>query len=178
MDRTPIGHLLWRNFQYLLFSLGLIFASLLPLNFTPDRLVWPDMVKLLTFAIALRRPDYVSLWLIAAIYLFCDVIYFQPLGVAPFSMVIVTYWLILRAEHMRDASFLQEWVFAAVAILASVIICKVIMAITLLPAVDMTVTVIQTLLSILCYPFMVGLLRLIGLRKAALGEVDQLGHRI
>ena len=60
---------------YVALSLAVIFFQLLPLETTPRRWTGPDVVVLIGFAWALRRPDYLPAYLVAFVALMADLMF-------------------------------------------------------------------------------------------------------
>jgi len=171
-----------RRWTYWSLFLGLasliIFVKLLPLNPGPGRFPGPDVLTLFALAWVVRRPDYVPVVLVAAVFLMADFLFMRPPGLWTALVILGLEFLRARSVSMREMSFLGEWLTVA----------GVIAAMALANAVTLTVFVVnqpglgQALLwmiaTILAYPLIVALAaRAFGLKKIAPGEVNQLGQR-
>jgi rod shape-determining protein MreD len=171
-----------RRLGYRVLWIALIFAAmvalLLPLHPGPGRIPPPDILLLITVAWVLRRPDYVPVGLIAAAFLLADFLFMRPPGLWAALVVLATEYLRAREAGWRDLPFLLEWVFVAAVLCAMTLAHALILALFFVDQPTLGGTLLHLAITIAAYPVVVVLTaRAVGLRKAAPGEVDQLGHR-
>lgn len=171
-----------RRLGYRLIWAGLvaavILAKLLPLHPGPGRLPAPDILPLVTFAWVLRRPDYVPVWMIAAVFLLADFLFMRPPGLWAALVVLATEYLRAREAGWRDLPFLLEWAIVGAVLGAMTLANAVILTVFFVDQPGLGFTLLHLGITIAAYPVVVVLTaRALGLRKAAPGEVDQLGHR-
>ncbi len=163
---------------FLLIALGLIYIQLLPMNTTPSAWAPPDLLLAVTLAWVVRRPDYLPVLLIAAVFLLADFLFQRPPGLWAALIVILTEVLRAQAKSLRTASFPMEWATVAFGIVALMLAYRVTNAAVLLPQAPLALTLIQMVLTILIYPVIVLLSHLLfGIRRPAPGEIDALGRR-
>ncbi|WP_296762029.1 rod shape-determining protein MreD [Sediminimonas sp.] len=155
-----------------------IFAfRLLPLNMTPPTWAGPDLLLAITFAWALRRPDYVPALSVALVMLMADLLFQRPPGLWAALAVIATAMLKARARGLRDQTFAMEWLNVAIMIVATVLGYRLILSLAMVPQAPIGLTAIRAFMTVLVYPLAVAFSALVfGVRKAAPGEVDATGQ--
>lgn len=157
--------------------LMMLLLQLLPQQTLPRDLSGPDMIIVLSCAIALRRPDFVPAALVAFVMVLADLLLLRPPGLMAAITVIATEGLRIRARGLRDLPFTVEWLTAGFAMAGIVLAYRLILAVFLIPEADWLLTFSQIFANILAYPLVVvSILALFGVRRAAPGEVDKLGH--
>ena len=164
---------------YLTLALVLLFLRLLPLGDAAGAFPGPDLLLCLTIAWAMRRPDYVPVWLIVAVTLVEDLILMRPPGLWTALMVLATEFLRSRNALTRELNFVVDWLLAGGLMLAMLIAYRFVFAMAFLPQPPFGFAVVQVIWSILAYPLVVAASRLVfDLRKPATGEVDDYGRRL
>lgn len=164
---------------FLALSLLLIFSKLIPLDFQPQVWAGPDMLVALTFAWALRRPEFVPALSVGLIILLADLLFLRPPGLWAALMVIATQALKNRARNLRDQPFMMEWLAVAGIFLAISLGNRLVLAMLMVPQAPLGLTVIHVAMTLICYPVVVMISQLMfGVRKAAPGDLDRLGQRI
>ncbi|PJE29183.1 rod shape-determining protein MreD [Pseudooceanicola antarcticus] len=159
--------------------LVLIMGSLLPLQTRPALWAGPDLLLCLTMVWSLRRPELAPLPVIAGIFFLADLLQMRPPGLMAALATFVVHRMQRRARRMRDRAFMTEWVTASLGIMLVLMGYWVILGLFLLDRPPLPVMLSQLAATILVYPLLAGLsAALFGLRRAALGEVDSLGHRL
>ena len=164
---------------YLGLALAVIFAKLIPLDFQPQVWAGPDLLVALTFAWALRRPEFVPALSVAVIVLLADLLFLRPPGLWAALMVISTQALKNRARNLRDQPFMMEWLAVAGIFLAISLGNRLVLAVLMVPQAPLGLTVIHVVMTLICYPVVVMISQWVfGVRKAAPGDLDRLGQRI
>ncbi len=139
----------------------------------------PDLLLCVILAWGLRRPDFLPAGLIAAVVLAEDMLLMRPPGLWTGLVVIATEFLRNRAVLTREFAFAMEWLMVSGVMVALLLAYRLIFAITFLPQPEFGFAAVQTLASILCYPLVVGLSRILfDVYKPATGETDALGRRM
>ncbi|MDG1129200.1 rod shape-determining protein MreD [Seohaeicola saemankumensis] len=165
--------------MYLALALVLIFAQLMPLDFSPQAWAGPDLLVAFTFAWALRRPEFVPALSIGLVVLLADLLFLRPPGLWAALMVLGTQALRNRARNLRDQPFVMEWLAVAGVFLAISVANRLVLAILMVPQAPLGLTIIHVLMTLICYPVVVMLSQWVfGVRKAAPGDLDRLGQRI
>lgn len=160
-------------------TLAVIFFQLLPLETTPRRWTGPDLVLLISFAWALRRPDYVPAYLVGLIALMADLMLQRPPGLMAALVVIAVQTLKKRSRLLRDQGFAVEWLTVASTLLAVMLAFRLVLTLTAVPQAPMGLTLIQLVMSVVCYPAVAALSHFaFGVRRVAPGEVDAWGHKL
>jgi rod shape-determining protein MreD len=155
-----------------------ILAKLMPLNPGPGSWPAPDFLVLITFAWVLRRPDYVPVLLVALVFLLADLLFLRPPGLWAAIVVLATEFLRGREPGWRDIPFLLEWAIVAGVLTAAALSYTAVLTVFFVDHPGLGRTLLHLAITIAAYPLVVLLTaRALGLRKAAPGEVDQLGHR-
>ncbi|MEY4697735.1 MAG: hypothetical protein RIT14_2163 [Pseudomonadota bacterium] len=164
---------------FLLLACALLFLKLLPLGAMAGDWPGPDLLLCLTFAWAVRRPDYLPVALIAAVFLLDDLILLRPPGLWTALVVLAIEFLRSRVALTRELSFIVEWALVAGLMIALLLAYRLAFALAFLPQPGFGFSTLQTVWSILCYPLVVAASRLaFDLRKPAMGEVDAYGRRL
>lgn len=165
--------------SFVILALFILFVRLLPLGSTPGQLPGPDLLLCVLLAWVMRRPDYLPVLLITAIVFLDDVMLMRPLGLWTALVVLATEFLRSRAALTRELSFAVEWMLIAGLMIGLLVSYRMLFAISFLPQPAFGFALTQTLWSIICYPFVVVVSRIIlDLRKPAMGELDSMGRRL
>ncbi|SPH24316.1 hypothetical protein DEA8626_03367 [Defluviimonas aquaemixtae] len=160
-------------------ALAILFLRLLPLDMVPSRIPGPDLILCLTFVWIRRRPDYVPAALIVCVFLLEDFLTMRPPGPWPLIVLMGTEFLRSREVTLRDLPFALDWAMIGGLVMAMTLIHWVMLAIFIVPQAEFGPTILRALATIAAYPMVVLFtLFVIGLRRAAKGEVDALGHRL
>ncbi|HBS50182.1 MAG TPA: rod shape-determining protein MreD [Rhodobacteraceae bacterium] len=159
-------------------ALVVIFFHLLPLDTLPRRWAPPDLIVAITFAWALRRPDFVPPLLVALVMLTADLMFHRPPGLWAFLVVAGVEYLKGRFEGLRDASFLGEWAAVFIVLVTITLLNRTVLGLTGVPQAPLALTLTQMLLTGAIYPLAVGVSQsLMGVRKLTPGESDAMGGR-
>lgn len=178
MSRATPTRLWTMRAAYLSIVVWVIFFNLLPLETTPRVWTGPDILLGVTFAWALRRPEYVPMVSVALVFLLTDLLFQRPPGLLAALALIATEMLKSRARGLRDLPFMVEWLSVGVAMLAVAVSYRVILTLVLVPQAPLVLSVIQLAMSILAYPLIVLVTRLVfKVRRAGPGDIDAFGQR-
>ncbi|MEL7116204.1 MAG: rod shape-determining protein MreD, partial [Pseudomonadota bacterium] len=100
----------WRfGATYAALVFGLMLIHLVPLSVGPGRIPGPDLLICITLAWVLRRPHYVPVLLVAALFLMADILFMRPLGLYAALVVLAVEFLRARAGQTREQTFPAEW---------------------------------------------------------------------
>ncbi len=172
------AHWIYRGL-FLTLALTLLFVRLLPIAHTAGAFPGPDLLLCLIMAWVVRRPDFLPLPLIVTVILIEDLILMRPPGLWTALVVLSTEFLRSRVALTRELNFLVEWMLVSGLMLAMLLAFRLILAISMVPQPPFGFSIVQVLWSIVLYPVVVGLSRLIlDLRKPATGEIDDFGRRL
>jgi len=176
----PVALNLWRGRAlFLVVVLALIFARLLPLNTSAGRLPGPEWTVCIVFALMMRRPDYLPLWLLAGVVLLEDIMLMRPIGLWSALVVLAAEVIRTRSVLMRELSFVMEWAVTSALMLVMLLIYRIVFALTLLPQVSLGFALVGLIWSIIAYPAVVLISRyVLDLQKPSLGQLDAYGRKI
>lgn len=162
---------------FLTIAVVLLFVRLLPLGSVAGDWPGPDLLLCVIFAWAVRRPDWVPVWLLAAVLLTEDMIVMRPPGLWTAIVIVAVEFVRARVALTRELVFVAEWAMVAGIMVGCLLIYRLVFTVTFLPQPGFGFALIQTVWSILCYPLVVGISRLaFDLRKPSTGEVDRFGR--
>ena len=179
MTENSLMRLWFMRAMFVLLSGAVIFVHLIPLQTTPARWPTPDLLLVLGFAWALRRGEFVPPALFALVMLFGDLIFDRPPGLYAALSLIALEMLKARAGKLRDMPFTVEWASAGMAIIAVILLYRLILATLVIEQFAFGLALGQTVLTILCYPVVIGFSYVFfRLTKPVLGEVNALGQRL
>lgn len=99
---------------FLAIAFVLILAQLMPMAFTADAQLWPDLLFCLAAAWVLRRPRALPALFLVAIFLLADFLLSRPPGLGALLALGATEILRVLASEQRDRPFLFEWLNFAV----------------------------------------------------------------
>lgn len=158
--------------------LALIIIRMLPFGGEAGSLPGPDWTVCIIFALMMRRPDYVPLWLLAGVLMLQDILLMRPFGLWAALVVIAAEVLRARSVLMRELSFLMEWAVVFGLMLAMLLVYRLVFALTLLPQVTFGFALLEVIWSGIAYPAVVLISRyVLSLQKPGLGQIDAYGRR-
>lgn len=178
VDTAPGGVWLYRG-MFLLIALVLMFARLVPLEGQAGDWPGPDILLCVIFAWAMRRPDFLPVWLLAGVLLLEDMLLLRPPGLWTAVVIVAVEFVRNRVTLTRELTFTVEWALVAALMVSCLLAYRMVFTLSFLPQAGFGFAMMQVLWSILCYPLVVGASRLaFDLRKPATGEVDSYGRRL
>jgi len=157
----------------------IIFFGLVPLDFTPGGLPWPDLLLGLTYAILLRRPEFVPFWLIAMVFFAADMLMMRPPGLWTAIVLIATEFSRNQVPRLHELAFPFEWAFVAGVMFLAMLANRVLLAMTLLPVANFGATMLYYFITILVYPAVVFFCYFIlRIRRVTPSEAIRYGHSL
>lgn len=145
---------------------------------TQRTFVGPDLLIAFAFAWSLRRPEYIPTLLLAVIFLLADLLLQRPPGLWALLALLACENLKGRGRTLRDATFGAEWVAVAVLLTGILLANRVVLSILLIQPPELRLSLLELGVTILIYPVVVLITRsIMGVRRAAPGELDSLGGR-
>lgn len=150
-----------------------MFARLLPLGQGQGGWPGPEVILCLVFAWALRRPDYVPLPLVAAIFLADDMMFLRPPGLWTALVVLGLEFLRAREPLSRELPFVVEWGMVAVVTGTMVLANQVVLTVFVVNGISFGQAVMQLMVTLAAYPLVVLVsVFIFGVRKIQPGEED------
>lgn len=139
----------------------------------------PDFLLCLTLAWIVRRPDLLPAPVIAAYFLFEDLLLLRPPGLWALVVLLATEFLRTRAGLLRGFGFWLEYAIVFGLMLTMFLANRALLAIVMMPNAPLDLSFAQFLGTVLAYPAVVVVLHyVLKLRKPATGEVDVLGQKL
>lgn len=173
MAERSATHLWSMRSVYLIVCGVVMFLHLLPLEPVSRFWVAPDLMIAFTFAWVLRRPEYAPLLFIASVFLLADFLFHRPPGLWAALVLIGSQTLRAKAPDLRDLTFPMEWLSVASTLIAITISYRIILAIVVVDAPPLSLSLVQLLTTLIAYPLVVLASQTIfRVRKIAPGEVD------
>lgn len=178
MAEKNAAHLWLLRASYVMLALLFMFANLLPLKTTPQSWVGPDFLVAITFAWALRRPEYVPMLSIAAVFLLADFLLHRPPGLWTLLVLLLSEWLKKRDRQVRENTFAAEWVTMAGAMFTLFLAYRMILSILLVETGAFSLWAMQYGMTVAAYPLVVSLSYIaFGIRRTGPGETDHSGRK-
>ena len=144
-----------------------------------DRIfIGPDLLIAFAFAWSLRRPEYVPSILLALVFLLADLLLQRPPGLWAMLALLASENLKGRSRSLRDAAFGAEWIAVGIFLTGILIANRIVLSLLLVPPPQLKLSLLELGVTILIYPVVVFITRsVMGVRRAAPGELDTLGGR-
>ncbi|WP_299677253.1 rod shape-determining protein MreD [uncultured Roseobacter sp.] len=179
MSEMPQARLWTMRIGFVLLVCVILFFHLLPLETTPRRWVGPDLLLAFACAWSLRRPEYVPMPALAALFLLADLLLQRPPGLWAMAALLGCENLKKRARGFRDTGFASEWLRVSIVIAGVAVLYRGGLIITLVDLPPFGLTVFETIMTMLFYPLVVAATHgLMGVRKASPGDLDGAGARL
>lgn len=179
MNEQSAAKLWFMRAGFVLIALANLFFHLLPLETVPRSWAGPDLLLAFACAWSLRRPEYVPPILLAAVFLLTDFLLQRPPGLWALLALFGCEHLKGRASALRASTFPAEWVAVLIVLVAIPLANQIILALVLVPTPPLGLTVSQLLMTAFVYPLVVLVTHaLMGVRKAAPGDLDASGMRV
>lgn len=142
---------------YVVLCLLILFAQLLPFSTAPRSWAGPDLMVALTYAWAVRRPDYVPTALVTAMFLLSDVLLYRPLALWTL-VVVVTVVLVKIRREIHDRPVLPvEFVNFTLTYIMVNLCYRFILGIFFVETAPIFLTLTQIVSTVAAYPVIVGL---------------------
>lgn len=161
---------------YLLLCLVIVFFDLLPLRTTPMAWAPPDLLLALSFVWSERRPGYVPTIAAATVFLLADFLLQRPPGLWAALSLIAVEWARSHDRGHHERGFAVEWLGFAGAMIAMVVVYRLVMAITVADPGPLHLAATQAAFTILIYPLVVLVSHFIfRVRRLAPGDLEAIG---
>lgn len=164
---------------FVVLVLLLTFGQLLPLGMGAGKLPGPDLTIALAFAWVLRRPAYVPVPLLAALFLLLDLLLQRPPGLGTALLLLATEFLRSRSRLSRSQPFPLEWMLVTFVLLAMVGGSQLLLALTMVDRPPLGLALLRALFTAAAYPLVVLLSHyVLGVTNVDPAEADALGDRL
>lgn len=178
MDSLSPSRIWTMRVVYVGLSLTILFFQLLPLDTLPRFWAGPDLLIAMTLAWALRRPDYVPVFLIALVMLLADLLLLRPPGLLSALSVAATVFLRGRLSGQGETGFVGEWISVSIMLIGLALSYRLALTLTAVERAPFFLSTTQVLLTIGVYPLVVAASQtLFGVRRLAPADAEALGAR-
>lgn len=144
----------------------LVLANLLPLRTGAERWPAPDLLLCLLVAWMIRRPDLLPMTLVAAVFLWADLMLMRPPGLWAALAVLAGEWLRRRQRGLRAAPLVAEPGLLAGLMVAMVLAHWVVLTVLFVDQPRLGQQLLQVPMTVLAYPVVAMVLHWgLGLRK-------------
>ena len=155
----------------------LMLWHILPIQVGPRGYPGPDMMICITFAWVLRRPQYLPTLLIAGVFLITDMLFMRPPGLWTAMVVLGIEFLRARETTSRELPFPAEWAMVAAVLVMMTVANRLVLSAAMVQQAGFGLTVLQLIATVLAYPIIVLLSRLLfDIRKMTPGEINTMGR--
>jgi rod shape-determining protein MreD len=162
-----------------LLAFVIVVAQLVPFDMQPPSWAPPDLLLAITMVWVVRKPHYLPVAMIAALFLMTDLLFQRPPGLWAALVVILTEVVRRRNREFRSMPLLVEWGTITIGIITITLLNRLVIAIVMVPQAPLGLTLIQTVTTILIYPLVVFVAHVVfGVTRAAPGQVGNRGQRI
>jgi len=155
MDNSLLVRIWLGRASFLMCGLGILIFELVPLRFTPSAFSHPDLVFGLAFAILLRRPEFVPVWLLTLVLLLADFLLLRPVGLWTAIVILAAEFARSQEYRFRELSFPFEWAFFGAVLFLALILNRSVLALMLIPQAGFSAMMLHFLSSFLIYPLLV-----------------------
>ena len=153
-------------------------TQLVPLNLQPAGWAAPDLLLAMTCVWVARRPSYVPVYIVAAVFFATDLLFQRPPGLWAALVVLLSEAIRTRHRELRSMSFAAEWAFVALGLVTITLANRIVLAIVMTPLAPLGLTMMQLGGTVLIYPLVVFVAHyLLGVAYAAPGDMRKIGQR-
>lgn len=178
MNENLASRLWFMRGLYACLAMAIIYGRLMPLDNPAGAWAAPDLLICMTFAWALRRPEFVPPLNVAAVMLLADLMLLRPPGLLAMLVLLGGNILQRRQRDIREMGFPLEWLTVCGALITILVAQRLILVVFLVPQVPLGQSVIQIFITALFYPVVVLVSEtVLGVRRATPGELVGAGMR-
>jgi rod shape-determining protein MreD len=155
----------------------IILWQILPIQVGPRGYPGPDLLICITFAWVLRRPQYMPILLIAAVFLLMDMLFMRPPGLWAALVVVGVEFLRSRISTSRELPFPVEWAMVSVVLAVMTVANRLILSALMVQQAGFGLAVLQLIATCLAYPLIVLLSRLLfDIRRMTPAEIEKMAR--
>ena len=155
MSNIPSERIWVYRIIFIAVAIFLILANLMPLQTTPQRWPWPNILLLVIFCWSLREPNFVPIPLVITVLLLQDLLLHRPPGLFSGISVIILIWIKVITASSDEKSFLAEWVRVTLAFASISLVYHLVLSLSFVNTTELRITLIQTIFNISIYPLIV-----------------------
>ena len=176
MAEAPAQRLWTMRGIYLGLAVLIPVYHLLPLSIAPAGWAPPDVLFALSYAWAVRRPDYVPTLALVIALLLADFLLQRPPGLWTALALIAIEWAKARERRQAENTLAVEWVTFGISVVLMVLTYRAVLLLTVTDAGPLFLSSMQALFTIMIYPLVVLTSHFIfGVRRSMPGDLDSFG---
>ena len=140
--------------QVIYFCIGLliIFFQILPLQTTPQTWSGPNILLVFFAAIVSKRPEFISSFLIASIFLIEDFFLMRPPGLMSALTVLSFYFLKRKFQNQEVNSFIFGWGSVITCLTIVLLLYYFISVLLFIPSAGFKLTLMELLMTLALFP--------------------------
>lgn len=178
MASTSPSWIWFMRLAYVLLAIVIVFFHLLPLNTLPSRWAPPDLILAFAMAWSIRRPDFIPLPLLAAVFLLADLLLQRPPGLWALLGLTVCTFLRSRLGGQQELPFLAEWSAVSIVLIAASLLNRIVLNLFAVEQSHIALMLVQLIMTLITYPLVVLVSQsLFGVRRLSASDLDALGNR-
>ncbi|WP_019954860.1 hypothetical protein [Yoonia vestfoldensis] len=163
---------------FVLLACVIAVAQLVPLDLEPATWAAPDLLLAMMCVWVARRPDYAPVYIIAAVFFAADLFFQRPPGLWAALVVLLSEAIRNRHRDLRSMTFVAEWAFVALGLVAITLANRFVLAIVMTPQAPLGLTMMQLGGTIVVYPLVALVAHyLFGVAHPAPGDMRKIGQR-
>lgn len=149
---------------------------LLPLSAAPRQWAPPDVLFALSYAWAVRRPEFVPMIALAIALLLADFLLQRPPGLWTALCLIAIERAKTRERRQAENTFAVEWVTFGISMVLMMVLYRAILFVTVTDAGPLFLSSVKAVFTILIYPLVVLVSHFIfNVRRSQPGDLDAFG---
>ena len=137
---------------YFCIGLFIIFFQILPLQTTPQSWSGPNVLLAFFAAIATKRPEFTSSFLVASIFLIEDFFLMRPPGLMSSLTVLGFYFLKRKFQYQEDNSLLFGWGSVTACLTIILLLYYFISILLFIPSAGFRLTLMELIVTLALYP--------------------------
>lgn len=155
-----------------------VFVRLLPVGSGSAGWPGPDLLLCLVFAWVHRRPDFVPVLLVAALFLVTDMLFLRPPGLWTALVILGLEFLRGREPLSRELPFLVEWGMVAAVMVAMLVANRLVLGLFVVEQASLGRSLMQMLVTLVAYPLVALVsVHILRVRRLQPGEGEGLRRR-
>ena len=137
---------------YFCIGLLIIFFQILPLQTTPQTWSGPSILLVFFAAIVTKRPEFISSFLIASIFLIEDFFLMRPPGLMSSLTVLGFYFLKRKFQYQEGNSLIFGWGSVTTCLTIILLLYYFISILLFIPSAGFRLTLMEIVVTLALYP--------------------------
>lgn len=177
MSAEPSGRLWMMRAAFAGLMLLILFVLILPVETSvPGRWAGMDLIMCFAMAWAVRRPEFVPVGLLAAMFLLADLLLQRPPGLWAVLLLLACERLKSQSPGLRDAGFPTEYITVATLIILIYVANRLALVVLLIDLPPLGLYFLQMIATLVVYPLAVFVTHVfLGVRKQSASDLGSGG---